>query len=136
MKKFSFTTEKKQKEKKQCKKKGKRQNCGEEICQKDSSFVSTLSNLNNCESLTFEIKKENLYSSDAINSLSYLINVLEINKNKLKYLEIYINNNNEKSSIDIDDFTLLLQKISACKNLNIFIFECELYDEYASLFND
>ena len=136
MKKFSFTTEKKQKEKKQYKKKGKRQNCGEEIRQKASSFVSTLSNLNNCESLTFEIKKENLYSSDAINSLSYLINVLEINKNNLKYLEIYINNNNEKSSIDIDDFTLILQKISACKNLNIFIFDCELYDEYASLFND
>lgn len=134
IKKFSFTTEKKEQRKK-CKK----QNDGEISCGKinNNIFVSSLSNLKSCESLTYEIKKENIYSNmnNKINSLFYLINVLDINKNNLKYLEIYINND-ENSSIDIDDFILLLQKISACKHLNIFIFECELYDEYALLFND
>ena len=131
MKKFSFTTEKNQEENKlkKKKKKGKKQNY-----EKDNFFVSTLSNLNNCESLIYEIKKDN--SNGKMNYLSYLMNVLETNKNNLKHLEIYINNNNENTSIDLDDFAILIQKISACKNLNLFIFECELYDEYASLFND
>ena len=131
MKKFSFTTEKNQEENKlkKKKKKGKKQNY-----EKDNFFVSTLSNLNNCESLIYEIKKDN--SNGKMNYLSYLMNVLETNKNNLKHLEICINNNNENTSIDLDDFAILIQKISACKNLNVFIFECELYDEYASLFND
>ena len=101
-----------------------------------NSFISTLSNLNNCESLTYEIKTNNIYSNNntKINSLSYLINCLEGNKDHLKYLEIYINND-ESTPINIDDFTLLIEKISDCYNLNIFIFECELYNEYASIFS-
>ena len=89
-------------------------------------------NLNNCESLIYEIKTSKINSN---NCISYLIKFLEENKNHLKYLEIYINNE-ETAPININDFIELIQKISDCKNLNIFIFECELYNEYASLFND
>ena len=100
------------------------------------SYVSTLSNLNKCESLTYEIKLDNIYTNDDenINSLSYLINVLEVNKNHLKYLEIYLNNNFNEP-IDINDFTLLIEKISNCINLRSLIFECELFNDYALVFN-
>ena len=124
LKNISFTAEKKDKNNK---KKG-----GKEI----NTFISTLSNLNNCESLTYEIKTNNINSNNYTknNCLSYLINCLEENKDHLKYLEIYINND-ESAPININDFTLLIEKISDCYNLNILIFECELYKEYASIFN-
>ena len=37
--------------------------------------------------------------------------------------------------INKNEFILLIKKISSCKNLNTFIFEFELFNEYASLFN-
>ena len=124
LKKISFTTEKKEKINYR---KGKNQSI--------INFISTLSNLNNCETLTYEIKTNiNSNANTKINSLSYLLNCLEENKAHLKYLEIYINND-EYSPINVKDFTLLIQRISACINLNTFIFECELYNEYAFIFN-
>lgn len=103
----------------------------------NSDLTSTLSNLNNCESLKYEIRTNNSYFSDKqrINALSYLINVLEINKNNLHYLELYINNN-ELESINIYDFELLIKTISKCKKLNTFIFDYELNGEFATLFNN
>ena len=100
-------------------------------------FPSSLSNLNNCESLIYEIKSNYIYSKDkkTLNFLSYLINFLQENKNHLKYLEININTN-ETIPIDIKDFVLLIQKISDCKNLEQFAFEFELQSEYANLFNE
>ena len=101
-----------------------------------SDLTSTLSNLNNCESLTYEIRTNNIYFEDKqrINSLSYLINILEINMNNLHYLEIFINNN-ELKPMNIYDFELLIKTISKCKQLNTFIFDYELIGEYANLFN-
>ena len=37
--------------------------------------------------------------------------------------------------LDINDFILLIQKISDCKSLSTFNFECELYNDYALAFN-
>ena len=102
----------------------------------NNKYISTLSNLNNCESLTYEIKSNNinLNVDKGINILSYLISALEVNCNNLHYLEIYINNN-DLEPLKIKEFELLIKKISGCKNLNTFIFEFELFNEYASLFN-
>ena len=102
----------------------------------NNKYISTLSNLNNCESLTYEIKSNNinLNVDKGINILSYLISALEVNCNNLHYLEIYINNN-DLEPLKIKEFELLIKKISECKNLNTFIFEFELFNEYASLFN-
>ena len=100
-------------------------------------FLSSLSNLSNCESLKYEIRTNNLYFIDKnrINTLSYLIDLLEVNKNNLHYLEIYINNN-ELNPMNIYDFELLIKGISNCKKLNTFIFEYELKEEYISIFNN
>ena len=100
-------------------------------------FLSSLSNLSNCESLKYEIRTNNLYFIDKnrINTLSYLIDLLEVNKNNLHYLEIYINNN-ELNPMNIYDFELLIKAISNCKKLNTFIFEYELKEEYISIFNN
>ena len=102
----------------------------------DNSYVATLLNLNNCESLIYEIKLNNMFSNtnNRINILSYLINALDANRNNLHYLEIYINNS-DLAPINKNEFILLIQKISSCKNLNTFILEFDLFDEYASLFN-
>ena len=100
-------------------------------------FLSSLSNLSNCESLKYEIRTNNLYFIDKnrINTLSYLIDLLEVNNNNLHYLEIYINNN-ELNPMNIYDFELLIKAISKCKKLNTFIFEYELKGEYTSIFNN
>ena len=101
------------------------------------NYISTLSNLNNCEALIYEIKLNSIYSKDdneTKNYLSYLINILEANKSHLKYLEINLNNNISEP-IDINDFILLIEKISECKSLSTFNFECELYNDYALAFN-
>ena len=60
-----------------------------------NNFASTISNLNNCECLTYEIKTNYIYSNDekTLNFISYLINFLQENKTHLKYLEINININ-------------------------------------------
>ena len=129
LKKITFTSEKKE-----IKKKCKKQN--DNNFDNSSNYVSTLTNLINCESLIYEIKTNNIYSTDnSINVLSYLINVLEVNKNNLHYLEIYINNN-DMAPLNKDDFKILIQAISSCKNLNTFIFDFELINEYALLFNN
>jgi len=101
------------------------------------NYASTLSNLNNCESLTYEIKTNYIYSKDkkTVNCLSYLVNCLQENKNHLKYLEININSS-ESNPIKINDFVLLIQRISECKTLEQFVFEFELQGEYATLFNE
>ena len=135
---ISFTTAKRETPKK---KKHKRISPGKEndenYIYNINNFASTLSNLNNCESLTYEIKTNYIYSKDnkTLNFLSYLINCLQENKNHLKYLEINIKSS-EIIPINIKDFVLLIQRISDCKNLEQFAFEFELQSEYAALFNE
>ena len=127
LKKITFTSDKKEIKKK----------CKKQIdYNSDNNFASTLTNLNNCESLIYQIKTNNIYSNENnINTLSYLINALEVNKNNLHYLEIYINNN-DITPLSPEDFKILIQAISSCKNLNIFIFDFDLVNEYALLFNN
>ena len=135
---ISFTTVKRETSKnKKHKRRSPKKEENENYIYNINNFVSTLSNLNNCESLTYEIKTNYIYSKDkkSLNCLSYLINCLQENKNNLKYLEININSN-ETIPINIKDFVLLIQRISNCKNLEQFAFEFELQSEYAALFNE
>ena len=135
---ISFTTAKKETpKKKKDKRKSRKKEKNENDIYNINYFASSLSNLNNCESLIYEIKTNYIYSKDkkTLNFLSYLINCLQENKNHLKYLEININSN-ETIPIDIKDFVSLIQKISDCKNLEQFVFEFELQSEYATLFNE
>ena len=82
----------------------------EKIPFKDSVFIKFI-NFQNCETLTYEIKTNiNSNANTKINSLSYLLNCLEENKAHLKYLEIYINND-EYSPINVKDFTLIIPMV-------------------------
>ena len=97
-------------------------------------IVSTLSNLTQCESLTYEIKEQKalINQSKSINDLIFL---LEKNKTHLKYLEINIYND-KGIDINLNQYLALIQKISECKELNTFIFGFDLIEKYAEIFNE
>ena len=99
-----------------------------------SKIIATFSNLTQCESLTYEIKEQKALSNGS-NTIKELINILEINKSHLHFLEINIYNDND-TIIDINQFSSLIQKISECKELNTFIFGFYLTGKYAEIFND
>ena len=97
-------------------------------------IVSTLSNLTQCESLTYEIKEQKALI-DQSKSINDLILLLEKNKSHLKYLEINIYND-KGIDINTNQFMALIQKISECKELNTFIFGFDLIEKYAEIFNE
>ena len=97
-------------------------------------IVSTLSNLTQCESLTYEIKEQKALI-DQSKSINDLILLLEKNKIHLKYLEINIYND-KGIDINTNQFMALIQKISECKELNTFIFGFDLVEKYAEIFNE
>lgn len=97
-------------------------------------IVSTLSNLTQCESLTYEIKEQKALI-DQNKSINDLILLLEKNKSHLKYLEINIYND-KGIDINTNQFMTLIQKISECKELNTFIFGFDLIEKYAEIFNE
>ena len=99
-----------------------------------SKIIATLSNLTQCESLIYEIKEQKALSNES-NTINELINILEINKSHLHFLEINIYND-DNTIIDINQFIALIQKISECKELNTFIFGFYLLGKYAEIFND
>ena len=99
-----------------------------------SKIIATLSNLTQCESLTYEIKEQKALSNGS-NTINELNNILEINKSHLHFLEINIYNDND-TIIGINQFISLIQKISECKELNTFIFGFYLTGKYAEIFND
>ena len=110
------------------------QNCDKVKIDLDNSKVlSTLSNMKQCESLTYVIKEQEALINKSKN-INDLINILEINKSHLKYLEINFYNDDDKN-IDIYQFMDLAQKISECKKLNTFIFRYDLIGIYAEIFN-
>ena len=88
-----------------------------------------------CESLTYEIKEQKALINSKKNKINNLIHIIENNKSHLKYLDINIYND-EAIIIDINQFTSLIQKISECKKLNTFILRFELVEEYAKIFNE
>ena len=96
-------------------------------------IVSTLSNLTQIESLTYEIKEQKalINQSKSVNDLMIL---LENNKTHLKHLEINIYND-IGIYININQFMSLVQKISECRELNTFIFGFDLIEKYAEIFN-
>ena len=100
-----------------------------------NKIISTLSNLQQCESLTYEIKEQKALINSKKNKINNLINIIENNKSHLKYLDINIYND-EAILIDINQFVALIQKISECKKLNTFILRFELVEEYAKIFNE
>ena len=142
-KKFSFTTDSDIKPRKRHNKK-KQLNIvyeaeakGEEKEQIDlnqKKIISTLANLQQCGSLTYEIKEQKALINYRKNKINDLINIIENNKSHLKYLDINIYNDKE-IVININQFSALIQKISECKHLNTFILRFELIDEYAKIFN-
>ena len=100
----------------------------------EMKILSTLLNLTQCESLTYEIKEQKALFNNKNNKLNDLIDILEINKMHLKYLDINIYNDDD-ISINIHLFTHLIQKISECKQLCTFILRLDLMDDYAKIFN-
>ena len=100
-----------------------------------NKILSTLLNLKQCESLTYEIKEQKSLINSKRNKINNLINIIENNKLHLKYLDINIYND-EAIIIDINQFSALIQKISECKKLNTFILRFELTEEYAKIFNE
>ena len=97
-------------------------------------IISTLTNLEQCESLTFEIKEQKALINYRKNKINDLINIIDNNRSHLKYLDINIYNDND-IIINTNQFSALIQKISECKQLNTFILRFELIDEYAKIFN-
>ena len=97
-------------------------------------IVSTLSNLTQCESLTYEIKEPKALINQS-KSINDLIMLLEKNKTHLKYLEINIYND-KGIDINLNQYLALIQKISECKELNTFIFGFDLIEKYAEIFNE
>ena len=97
-------------------------------------IVSTLSNLTQCESLTYEIKEQKALINQS-KSINDLIMLLEKNKTHLKYLEINIYND-KGIDINLNQYLALIQKISECKELNTFIFGFDLIEKYAEIFNE
>lgn len=97
-------------------------------------IISTLKNLNHCESLTYEIKEQKALINYNNNKINELIDILDNNKTHLKYLDINIYNDND-IVISTHLFSDLIQKISECKELNTFILRFDLMDEYAKIFN-
>ena len=100
-----------------------------------NKILSTLLNLKQCESLTYEIKEQKSLINSKKNKINNLINIIENNKSNLKYLDINIYND-EAIIVDINQFSALIQKISECKKLNTFILRFELTEEYAKIFNE
>ena len=96
-------------------------------------IVSTLSNLTQIESLTYEIKEQKALINQS-KSINNLIILLENNKTHLKHLEINIYND-IGIYININQFMSLIQKISECRELNTFIFGFDLIEKYAEIFN-
>ena len=144
-KKISFSTENiiSNKEKKHNKKKVLNiayevEDEGKETFQKDLSqlkIISTLNNMKQCESLTYEIKEQKALINYRKNKINDLMNILENNKSHLKYLDINIYND-PNIIISTHQFSALIKKISECKELNTFILRYELMDEYAKIFNN
>ena len=97
-------------------------------------IISTLTNLQQCESLTYEIKEQKALVNYRKNKINDLISIIDNNKSHLKYLDINIYNDND-IIINTNQFSALIQKISECKQLNTFILRFELVDEYAKIFN-
>ena len=99
-----------------------------------NKIISTLSNLQQCESLTYEIKEQKALINQS-KSINDLIMLLEKNKTHLKYLEINIYND-KGIDINLNQYLALIQKISECKELNTFIFGFDLIEKYAEIFNE
>ena len=97
-------------------------------------IVSTLSNLQQCESLTYEIKEQKALINRDNNKINDLIELLENNKTHLKYLDINIYKD-DNIYISTYQFANLIQKISECKQLNTFILRFDLIEDYAKIFN-
>lgn len=142
-KKFSFTTESIIKPKRKHNKKkilnmaydNEEKNEEEDkIDLNQKKIISTLTNLQQCESLTYEIKEQKALINYRKNKINDLINIIDNNKSHLKYLDINIYNDND-IIINTNQFSALIQKISECKQLNTFILRFELMDEYAKIFN-
>ena len=106
----------------------------EKIDLNQKKIISTLTNLQQCESLTYEIKEQKALVNYRKNKINDLISIIDNNKSHLKYLDINIYNDND-IIININQFSALIQKISECKQLNTFILRFELVDEYAKIFN-
>jgi len=142
-KKFSFTTESNIKPKRKHNKKkilnmaydnDNKNEEEEKIDLNQKKIISTLTNLQQCESLTYEIKEQKALVNYRKNKINDLISIIDNNKSHLKYLDINIYNDND-IIININQFSALIQKISECKQLNTFILRFELVDEYAKIFN-
>ena len=142
-KKFSFTTENNIKPKRNYNKKrilnmaydnDNKNEEEEKIDLNQKKIISTLTNLQQCESLTFEIKEQKALINYRKNKINDLINIIDNNRSHLKYLDINIYNDND-IIINTNQFLALIQKISECKQLNTFILRFELIDEYAKIFN-
>ena len=142
-KKFSFTTENNIKPKRNYNKKrilnmaydnDNKNEKEEKIDLNQKKIISTLTNLQQCESLTYEIKEQKALVNYRKNKINDLISIIDNNKSHLKYLDINIYNDND-IIININQFSALIQKISECKQLNTFILRFELVDEYAKIFN-
>jgi len=142
-KKFSFTTENNIKPKRNYNKKrilnmaydnDNKNEEEEKIDLNQKKIISTLTNLQQCESLTYEIKEQKALVNYRKNKINDLISIIDNNKSHLKYLDINIYNDND-IIININQFSALIQKISECKQLNTFILRFELVDEYAKIFN-
>ena len=97
-------------------------------------IVSTLSNLQQCESLTYEIKEQKALINRDNNKINDLIELLENNKTHLKYLDINIYKD-DNIYISTYQFANLIQKISECKQLNTFILRFDLIEDYAKILN-
>ena len=97
-------------------------------------IVSTLSNLQQCESLTYEIKEQKALINRDNNKINDLIELLENNKTHLKYLDINIYKD-DNIYISTYQFANLIQKISECKQLNTFLLRFDLIEDYAKIFN-
>ena len=144
MNKISFSTEEKisKKEKKHNKKKVLNiaydaEDEGKETEQIDfgsMKIISTLNNMKQCESLTYEIKEQKALINYRNNKINDLIDIIENNKTHLKYLDINIYND-PNIIISNYQFSALIRKISECKELNTFILRFELMEDYAKNFN-
>ena len=97
-------------------------------------LISSVPHLKNCEEIIYEIKEQEALLPQS-NQIHYLINLIELNKKHLKYLEINIYNE-EGINLDINDFSLLIKKISECDELTTFIFGFELINNYSKIFNE
>ena len=97
-------------------------------------LISSIPNLKNCEEIIYEIKEQEALLPQS-NQMHYLINLIELNKKHLKFLEINIFNE-EGNNIDINDFSSLINKIVQCDKLNAFILRYELVGAYAKCFNE